>query len=297
MDRDFPYRRFCVTARRDSESIRLIEPLAGNWRSAQWSMGQFDTAGRTFTPHVEGIIRTSNHVVMVTLVGSAEHLEVSSDCGHRYEGSDWPGAVSFVPAHCTRHLKMRGVQSRWASVSLDPSLFGNTPSLGPFSNRDDPLIAAMLQALADQVDREGDVDMLFGEALGLAISRHIDLKYFGFSRTARDSSKLSRRNLARLVEYIDAHLEDGLQIIDIARLVGLSAGHFHRVFKATVGCTPLMFIQRRRIERAIELMRNPALSIMTISMEVGFVGPSHFARTFRLVKGVNPSTFRRAVAS
>lgn len=286
-----------MSVRDDPEPVRRIEPLAGNWRSAQWSMGKFDTAERNFTPDVEGIIRTSDHVVMVTLVGSAEYLEVRSDCGHRFEGLDWPGAVSFVPAGCTRHLKMRGVKSRWASVSLDPSLFGNTPSLAPFSNRDDPLIAAALQALANQVDKEGDVDSLFGEALGLAISRHIELKYFKVADTADRTSKLTSRNLARLVEYIDAHLECGLRIADLAHLAGLSAGHFHRLFKATTGCTPLMFIQRRRVERAIELMRNPALSIMTISIEVGFLGPSHFARTFRSLKGVNPSNFRRAVAS
>lgn len=275
-------------------TIRRIEPLAGDWRSASWSNGQFDTAGRAFTPEVEGIIRTGQHVLMVTLSGGAAHLEVTADCGHRYRGTDFAGAVSFVPAGCTRHLKMRGVASKWGSVSLDPGLFSDPGTLSPFSNREDPFIAASMRMLAQQVEHEDGLDDLLGEAVGLSLVRYLEQRQ-GRSSTypSRTDVRLPRWKLDRVIAFIDANLEHGLRIVDLAGIVGLSPGFFHRAFKATTGFTPLAFVQRERIRRSVELLRGSDDDIAMIALRVGFAGPSHFARTFYRLQGCNPSVFRR----
>lgn len=278
--------------------IRQIEPLAEGWRTSRWNAGQFDTAGRTFTPEVEGIIRTADHVLMVTLSGSAQCVEVSTDCNHRYIGCDNAGAVSFVPAGCTRHLKMRGVQSQWASISLNPALFCADETQRPyplaaFSNCKDDFVAAALAALADQMERCGDIEPLYGEALGLALARHLVAKHGGLVQpNAVRAIRLPRWKLARVTDYIEANIEQGMQIADLARIVGLSPGYFHRAFKATTGCTPLAFIQRRRIDRAALLIATTNLSLAAVAIRTGFPGPSHFARTFRQIAGCNPSAYR-----
>ncbi len=91
--------------------VRRVEPLASNWRSACWSAGSFDTGRRSATDVVEGLIRTPHHMLLVNIRGGAEHLTVATDCGHRYEGPDRPGAVSFVPGNCERRLRLLGVRS------------------------------------------------------------------------------------------------------------------------------------------------------------------------------------------
>jgi hypothetical protein len=132
---------------------RRVEPLAQGWRHVGWGTGMFDTGRRSFTPEVEGAIRTPQHLIMVTLRGDAQSVEVQSDCGHRYVGPDRAGAVSFVPAFCRRRLQMRGVASEWASVSLSPALFaaegaGGTLDDAAFTNADDAFIQGLVMEFA-----------------------------------------------------------------------------------------------------------------------------------------------------
>jgi AraC family transcriptional regulator len=131
---------------------RRVEPLSTEWRSFHWAGGAFDTARRSYTERVEGIICTPQHLILVTLKGGAEYQEVEASCGHRFVGSDHPGTVSFVPAHCRRHLKLKGVASEWASVSIDPFVLEeDQPSArglldqGTFTNVSDEFLRAAME--------------------------------------------------------------------------------------------------------------------------------------------------------
>lgn len=276
-------------------AIRRIELLAGGWRNADWGCGQFDTAGRTYTSHVEGVIRTPQHVLMVTLSGGAAHLEVDADCGHHFDGADFSGAVSFVPAGCTRHLRMRGVESVWGSVSLDPALFCDAFSPSPFSNREDQFISAAMRMLAVEAGCQDGLDGALGEAVALSLVRYLERRRWPSSELSRMDVRLPRWKLDRVLAFVDANLEHGVRIVELADLAGLSPGYFHKAFKATTGFTPLAFIQRERIRRSIELLRTSRSNIATIALRVGFAGPSHFARTFHRLHGCNPSVFRQKI--
>ncbi|PTQ12045.1 AraC family transcriptional regulator [Sphingomonas oleivorans] len=280
---------------------RRIEPVAKEWRSHAWNSGIFDTARRDYTPCVEGIIRTPQHVVMLTMSGSAERLEVHSDCGHRFTGPDKAGAVSFVPAGCERRLSLIGVASKWASISLDPALFEPAEDelhgrldIGAFSNVEDPLAAAIISEFAALLARDGALDPAYCEAMSCALARHLVARY-GEKRNlpALRSWKLPPWRLRRITEYVEAHLDGAIRIADLAALAGLSPGYFHRAFRETTGQTPLDFINGRRVRRAGELIRRTDASLAQIALEVGFVSPSHFTRTFRACTGINPSAWRR----
>lgn len=282
---------------------RRVEPLADDWRSHAWSTGVFDTARRDYTDSVEGIIRTPQHVVMVTLKGGAERLEVASDCGHRFTGSDRAGAVSFVPAHCGRRLAMRGVAAEWASIALSPALFdpgaeaehdaGGALELAAFSNVEDPLVAAMVSEFSRLSARDGGLDPTYCEAMSWALAQHLVARY-GRPRPLPPARlwKMPPWRLRRVTDYVDSRLAEPIRIGDLAGIAGLSPGYFHRAFRATTGQTPLQFINARRVQRAIQHLHRGESSIAAIALQVGFVSPSHFTRIFRQVTGVNPSAFR-----
>lgn len=69
---------------------RRVEPLSTEWRSFQWAGGAFDTARRSYTERVEGIICTPQHLILVTLKGGAEYQEVEASCGHRLSEATIP---------------------------------------------------------------------------------------------------------------------------------------------------------------------------------------------------------------
>jgi AraC-like DNA-binding protein len=86
------------------------------------------------------------------------------------------------------------------------------------------------------------------------------------------------------------------QPLDIPTLAGIahvSEAHFIRTFRATFGETPHRYLQRRRIERAMFLLRTTRASVTDVCLDVGFNSLGTFSRTFRDVVGVTPSEFRR----
>jgi len=98
----------------------------------------------------------------------------------------------------------------------------------------------------------------------------------------------------RVREYIDAHLDENVGLEVLASLAGLSVHHFARAFRQSVGEPPHAYILRRRIERARELVKQTDQPLSQIALAVGFSDHSHFARHFRRLVGVTPSTARWA---
>ena len=79
----------------------------------------------------------------------------------------------------------------------------------------------------------------------------------------------------------------------LASIACVSDAHFIRTFKATFGETPHRYLQRRRVERAMYLLRNSDRTVTDVCMEVGFSSLGTFSRTFRDIVGEPPSEFRR----
>lgn len=94
--------------------------------------------------------------------------------------------------------------------------------------------------------------------------------------------------------YIEAHLGEVLRLTDMAQLVRLSPFHFARAFKRSFGLPPHRYHVGRRIERAKDLLGDPANSVTGIARALGFAETSSFSATFRRVTGASPSDFRRA---
>jgi YesN/AraC family two-component response regulator len=107
---------------------------------------------------------------------------------------------------------------------------------------------------------------------------------------------LPNRGLRRAVAYVEARLHTHVSLDQVAREAGMSKFHFCRVFKSITGLTFREFLARRRIARAVELLRDPDRSLTDVYLEVGFKDMSHFSRVFRKLVGQSPSRFRRLAA-
>lgn len=83
-----------------------------------------------------------------------------------------------------------------------------------------------------------------------------------------------------------------LTVPDLAAIACISEANFIRSFKRVFGETPHRYLQRRRIERAMYLLRATDATVTDICMTVGFSSLGSFSRTFTEIVGVAPSTFR-----
>lgn len=102
----------------------------------------------------------------------------------------------------------------------------------------------------------------------------------------------SNRRMLRVRDVMDRDYAQALDVPSLARLAHVSPAHFSRIFRSTFGETPHRYLQRRRVERAMFLLRHTDRSVADICFEVGFNSPGTFSRTFRDIVGTSPRTFR-----
>ena len=98
--------------------------------------------------------------------------------------------------------------------------------------------------------------------------------------------------MLRARDTIDRSYALPLDIPALAGVAHVSRAHFIRTFRATFGETPHRYLQRRRVERAMFLLRETNRSITAICLDVGFSSHGTFSRTFSEIVGVNPSDYR-----
>jgi AraC family transcriptional regulator len=101
--------------------------------------------------------------------------------------------------------------------------------------------------------------------------------------------------LRRVIEYIDAHLGQGLSLAELAGVAGLSPFHFARVFKRTTGLAPHQFVVRCRVERARDLLVRGQATVADVAAHVGFADQSHLSAHFKRVFGMTPAAFVRSM--
>ena len=109
------------------------------------------------------------------------------------------------------------------------------------------------------------------------------------SRAAEDSN----RRLLRARDAMDRAYAEPLDVPTLARIAHISEAHFIRCFRATFGETPHRYLQRRRVERSMFLLRETDRSVTVICLEVGFRSLGSFSRTFRDLVGESPTAYRR----
>ncbi len=98
--------------------------------------------------------------------------------------------------------------------------------------------------------------------------------------------------MLRARDTMDRAYSRPLDIAALARVAHISPAHFSRQFRATFGESPHRYLQRRRVERAMELLRETDRPVTEICFDVGFSSLGTFSRTFRAVVGESPSAYR-----
>jgi AraC-like DNA-binding protein len=92
---------------------------------------------------------------------------------------------------------------------------------------------------------------------------------------------------------MDRMYAEPLDIPLLARVACVSQAHFIRTFRATFGETPHRYLQRRRVERSMFLLRETERSVTDICFDIGFGSLGTFSRTFRDIMGQTPSEYRQ----
>jgi AraC family transcriptional regulator len=238
----------------------------------------------------------AGHLVALN-VGSPYRVDVSwSGAPAPSEHTHGPGNFIFTPAS----MRVSAVWRDPATVLLVEIFPGGAETeapLEPVFNCHDRFIAHVVLALRDLASDPQQLGAAYGESLCSALCDYLSTNFRRGDPERMDarSSSLSSGKLRRVLEFVDAHLEQDITLHALARESGTSPFHVSRLFKRRTGLAPHQFIVRRRMERARSLLSDADLSILEVSLQCGYSQQSHFAATFRRLVGMSPTAYRRLI--
>lgn len=235
--------------------------------------------------HAE-LLMVRDGIGMVEIEGRQEELQ-SGDftlCGagepHRFR------AKGELPVHTIAcgftHLKCRGLQENCFVHSNDRCVV----HAGEGSQLLDEMLR-MLQSIAEtpQTNHEELCSYLSAAVVCLALKIH---------RAASERAEQMHYHLGiRTQMYLDRHYLENLTLDGIAQAMEVSKYHLDRVFLATVGCTPMQYITRRRLAHAQTLLTSTPQTVRHIAEQCGYTNYSYFIALFRRKVGITPQQYRK----
>ena len=200
-----------------------------------------------------------------------------------------PGSVTHLPAgtlhgeHDQAGSIVVCVLARWR-VRPPPTLrrpWASPPGADPWLDREFTWLGSAAWRRSEATRREAGFRLI-------AILAHL-----AAGRVVEPVSLL-RAPGARVAEaqrWIRTHLR-AATVAGAARIVGVSADHLNRLFRADCNYGPRHAIAQARIDRAKEMLTTTSLPLQAIAGTVGFASARHFCQAFRRVAGTTPGRFR-----
>lgn len=211
------------------------------------------------------------------------------------------GSFNVLPAGVTGQWRMAAPVEALV-LRLPPTLvrdiadeMGVSAALAPAVYLRDPQIERLSWVLQAEHDDGYASGRLFLDGLATALAARL-LALQSQAAPSPVHGGLPARCLRRVVEYVEAHLDRPLSLVELAEVAGYSVSHFKALFKAAVGAPVHRYVLERRVARVQQRLCEGSMSMAALAAETGFAHASHMARAVRRVLGVSPSQLARAGA-
>jgi AraC family transcriptional regulator len=211
--------------------------------------------------------------------GSLFIARADSEIQARWAINSWPTMVLQMDNSKLAHMAPDQVNA------IENSLVS---AMSTFDDR----LAALMQAVREEV-REGCASgRLYGEAISLSLLAYLAGAYATSWRRDDRETRLSPAQKRSVVDYIRANLNANISVTELAGLVQMSPSHFARVFKMSFGASPYRFVMRERVDGAKDMLKGTKMSSSHIATAFGFSSQSHFVKVFRQFTGVTPKQYK-----
>ena len=260
--------------------------------------------GSYFGTPGDGLQTTSDKHFFTMSSKRPARFEVSNGANHRLSYIKHPGALSLVPAGAAPvilaetefDLVVCAWDSAWVSA-LDSELERRPEGeLRLQVNFQDPAAQQLMRLLIADANEGYTTERLYTDYLSQALAvRMLFLGRQTMPQTNyRSTSALPKHVLRRVIERMRSFSSD-LSLQALANESGYSRVHFVRMFKTATGYSPHNYLLNMKLERARELLKNPAMSLIDIALDCGFASHSHMSRLFHKNVGITPSAYRRSL--
>ncbi|KSU81722.1 AraC family transcriptional regulator [Fictibacillus enclensis] len=124
---------------------------------------------------------------------------------------------------------------------------------------------------------------------------HLQNEIIALPALKRSTREEVYRRVSVAHEYIRAFFHLPLTLKEISHIACLSPNHLIKNYTAVYGCTPHQHITAYRVQKAIQLLKQPEISMTRIAFELGFETPASFSKMFKQQTGCSPLSYRKKV--
>ncbi|AUX75695.1 helix-turn-helix domain-containing protein [Sinorhizobium fredii] len=158
----------------------------------------------------------------------------------------------------------------------------------------DPITSRLLLGAVDALDGNGPLDTLFRQQLTELLATRLLVAHVGSPTTQQPVvGGLSPTVLRRAIERLRSDSDTDVSLAALASDAGLSRFHFCRSFKETTGLSPHAWLRQYRLDQAMDMLRDPDMSVASVAAALGYASQTAFAAAFRQLTGETPSEWRQ----
>jgi AraC family transcriptional regulator len=211
------------------------------------------------------------------------------------------GTLTFVPAGTEFKWHTRG-PIEFAHLYISPTLMARTAlrfdrvnelSLVDAVGCRAPLLEAIYAAMRQELYSQRAASPIYLDTLLETFLIKLLLDHSTASlRHVRSRETLPSFQVRRILDFIEAHLDQALTLNDLVDVAGGSPFHFSRAFKNSVGESPYKYLLRRRMMHARRLLMNTDWPLLKVAQSCGYSATVNFCRSFSRLLQVTPTQFR-----
>ena len=109
------------------------------------------------------------------------------------------------------------------------------------------------------------------------------------------SARFTAAQYKRVLDHVATHFGATITLEALADKAGLSPSHFSRLFKETIGRSPMQFVMGYRIDQAKKMLAAVERPLIDVALSCGFADQAHFSRVFKQVESLTPKAYRKAL--
>lgn len=241
------------------------------------------------------------HYICLNLDERPVTFEVKNELGEYRRVVLRRGAAWILPANDSISVRINS-DFHYARISIDAGYVDRLSGGAEASRLElrrtygvfEPQISHIVGALIAESDSGNPGGLAFVEALATALSHQL-ARHAGVQKLiiARARGGLTAAAKRRVLEIMNANLNSNVSVELLAGEVGLSAAHFARAFKETMGVAPHQYLLRLRLEHSRRMLDADDAVLADVAQRAGFADQAHFTRFFKREYGVTPGFIQK----
>jgi AraC-like DNA-binding protein len=186
-------------------------------------------------------------------------------------------------------------QAAVAGTLINQSVFDRLLELNPGKelieyNANKPIYKQVLDRTM-QLDRDKSAGNLFETNAIMRLLLSAFFQHYSHPQVINTLHGLKR--FEKVLEYIQEYLDTSLTISKLAKIANLNSTYFSNLFSELIGLSPLQYINKRRIEKAQELLLGTDETLYEIAHQIGLNDEYYFSRLFKKHVGISPKHYRK----